>query len=326
MSNANKDRIVQHKLAAMFAANSDAVSVSKVYIDMTDDLAAGAVLDELMFWTMPKKSTGKTSLRVFRNGALWLAVRRRDWYERKRLSERQSDTAINKLIALGLVEKDVFIFDGKPTVHLRVIMDKFVELYAAQLESYAKEEGDEELAKDIADLRQMLIPKISIRRLNKCPFHQTVKWNLPNGEMLNLRNGKFINSPYSPETTSVINDDDEENPKNEDEPKDEPEDKPNVFRLYEENIAALTPIAADKLREFEDEYPTAWIEKAIEIAVARNARNLKYIETCLKNMKANGVDWKPPKKAAQSKKGKTTIDEVVDELNEWVEEKERGEK
>ena len=59
---------VQQKLAAMFAANKDEVSIPKIYIDMTGDWKAAAVLDELLFWTLPKKGTGKTSLRVFRNG------------------------------------------------------------------------------------------------------------------------------------------------------------------------------------------------------------------------------------------------------------------
>ena len=65
-----QEAAIQQKLAAMFAANSDNVSIPKIYIDMTGDIEAAAVLDELMFWTLPKKATGKTSLRVFKRGAL----------------------------------------------------------------------------------------------------------------------------------------------------------------------------------------------------------------------------------------------------------------
>jgi len=185
------DAAIQQKLAAMFAANKDEVSVPKIYIDMTGGWETGAVLDEIMFWTLPKKNTGRTSLRVFRDHKLWLAVRRAEWWERKRLTERQADTAIGKLITQGLIEKDVFLFDGKPTVHLRLITSKFAALYAEKLRGFAVQEDDENLIRDIADLYSMMgFPP------------ENVISNLQNGEMLNLQNGEIINSPLQPEKTT----------------------------------------------------------------------------------------------------------------------------
>ncbi len=186
------DTALQHKLAAMFMANKDDVSVPKIYIDMVEDYAAACVLDELLFWTLPKKN-GRTSLRVFRNGSLWLAVRRSDWWDRKRLTERQADRAIDKLINLDLLEKDIFLFDGKPTVHLRMKMQNFASLYGKAISEIAEQEKDENLAKDLSDLYAMM----------GIPFNQTVNSNLPNGEMLNLPNGEIINSPVQPENTSI---------------------------------------------------------------------------------------------------------------------------
>lgn len=188
------DAAIQQKLAAMFAANKDEVSVPKIYIDMTGGWETGAILDEIMFWTLPKKNTGRTSLRVFRDQKLWLAVRRAEWWDRKRLTERQADTAIGKLLTQGLVEKDVFLFDGKPTVHLRLITQKFAALYAEKLQEFAAQEDDENLVRDIADLYTMMgFPP------------QNVISNLRNGEMLNLQNGKIINSPIQPENTTTAN-------------------------------------------------------------------------------------------------------------------------
>ena len=66
--------------------------------------------------------------------------------------------------------------------------------------------------------------------------------------------------------------------------------KSNVFKLYEENIGALTPLLADRLKEAEQNYPSAWFEEAIEIAVSRNIRNWKYIEAILARWKENGKD------------------------------------
>lgn len=64
----------------------------------------------------------------------------------------------------------------------------------------------------------------------------------------------------------------------------------NVFKLYEENIGALTPLLADMLKEAEQKYPGAWFEEAFEIAVSRNVRNWKYIEAILTRWKENGKD------------------------------------
>lgn len=66
--------------------------------------------------------------------------------------------------------------------------------------------------------------------------------------------------------------------------------KSNLFKLYEENIGALTPLLADMLKEAEQNYPSAWFEEAIEIAVSRNIRNWKYVDAILARWKENGKD------------------------------------
>jgi DNA replication protein len=69
-----------------------------------------------------------------------------------------------------------------------------------------------------------------------------------------------------------------------------PLNKSNIFKLYEENIGALTPLLSDMLREAEKNYPGAWFEEAFEIAVSRNIRNWKYVEAILARWKENGKD------------------------------------
>lgn len=185
---AKSDAAAQQKLASMFAASKEEITIPKIYVDMTGDIKAAAVLDELMFWTLPKR--GKTSLRVFKNGGLWLAVRRSDWWDRKRLTERQSDGAIEKLIGLDLVEKDVFLFDGKPTVHIRIKTSNFVKLFAEKMQEASEEDPD--LKRDISDLYEMMgFP------------NEMVISNSPNGEMLNSPNGEIINSLQQPPNTAI---------------------------------------------------------------------------------------------------------------------------
>ena len=66
--------------------------------------------------------------------------------------------------------------------------------------------------------------------------------------------------------------------------------KSNIFKLYEENIGALTPLLSDMLREAEKSYPSVWFEEAFEIAVSRNIRNWKYVEAILTRWKEKGKD------------------------------------
>jgi DNA replication protein len=69
-----------------------------------------------------------------------------------------------------------------------------------------------------------------------------------------------------------------------------PINKSNIFKLYEENIGALTPLLSDMLREAEKNYPSVWFEEAFEIAVSRNIRNWKYVEAILARWKEKGKD------------------------------------
>ena len=64
-----------------------------------------------------------------------------------------------------------------------------------------------------------------------------------------------------------------------------PLDRPNVFKLYEENIGPLTPMIADALKDAETIYSIEWIAEAIELAVKNNKRNWKYSEAILKRWK-----------------------------------------
>jgi DNA replication protein len=67
-------------------------------------------------------------------------------------------------------------------------------------------------------------------------------------------------------------------------------ERPNVFTLYEENIGPLTPLISDQLRAAESEYPAAWLEEAIQLAVERNARNWRYIKAILERWQTEGKD------------------------------------
>jgi DnaD/phage-associated family protein len=68
----------------------------------------------------------------------------------------------------------------------------------------------------------------------------------------------------------------------------QPLERPNIFKLYEENIGPLTPLIADALKDAEVLYSGEWIADVIEIAVKNNKRNWKYCEAILKRWKEEG--------------------------------------
>ena len=75
-------------------------------------------------------------------------------------------------------------------------------------------------------------------------------------------------------------------------------ERPNIFRLYEENIGPLTPMIADDLRLAEQEYPAGWIEDAIRVAVQANKRSWRYVEGILRRRKEKGAN-EPDRQGSQ---------------------------
>jgi DnaD/phage-associated family protein len=65
-------------------------------------------------------------------------------------------------------------------------------------------------------------------------------------------------------------------------------DRPNIFRLYEQNIGPLTPMLSEELREAEQTYPSDWISDAIQIAVGNNKRSWRYVAAILRGWQEKG--------------------------------------
>ncbi|HQU37652.1 MAG TPA: DnaD domain protein, partial [Anaerolineales bacterium] len=78
-----------------------------------------------------------------------------------------------------------------------------------------------------------------------------------------------------------------------------PMERPNVFRLYEENIGPLTPMIADALKDAEETYHAEWIAEAIDLAVKNNKRNWKYCEATLERWKDEGRQGKKDQRDAR---------------------------
>ena len=79
-------------------------------------------------------------------------------------------------------------------------------------------------------------------------------------------------------------------------------ERPNIFRLYEQNVGPLTPLIAEMLEEAEKLYPSAWVEEAFKIAVAKNVRRWNYIEAILKSWQEEGRDQTDRRNTAKDRR------------------------
>lgn len=64
----------------------------------------------------------------------------------------------------------------------------------------------------------------------------------------------------------------------------EPQPLPNIYKLYEQQIGALSPIIVDELKEAEAEYPPEVIQDAFRSAAENNKRSWRYVNKIL-------LDW-----------------------------------
>lgn len=72
-------------------------------------------------------------------------------------------------------------------------------------------------------------------------------------------------------------------------------ERPNIFRIYEQNIGNLTPMIADALKDAERDFPADWLEDAIRAAVENNKRSWRYILSILKRWEKEGRGYDPSK-------------------------------
>jgi DnaD/phage-associated family protein len=93
-----------------------------------------------------------------------------------------------------------------------------------------------------------------------------------------------------------------------------PPERPNIFKLYEENIGPLTPLLADALKDAEQTYPPEWVAEALEIAVKSNKRNWKYVEAILRRWKEEGHAKEQDRRDAKEPRGRDVASKVKDFL------------
>lgn len=120
-------------------ASKDTIDVKRIYIDMANDLVAGILLSQIIYWYLPDYK-GNSKLRVEHEGHQWIAKKRSDWWDECRITEKQYDRAIAILEEKKFVITDTTLFAGKPSKVIRLDIPAFITAYEAELHLRDKKE------------------------------------------------------------------------------------------------------------------------------------------------------------------------------------------
>jgi DnaD/phage-associated family protein len=91
-----------------------------------------------------------------------------------------------------------------------------------------------------------------------------------------------------------------------------PLERPNIFRLYEENIGPLTPLIADAIKDAEATYSGEWVAETIALAAKNNKRSWRYCEAILKRWKEEGRAEKQDRRDTEKDRDKYIKGEYAD--------------
>ena len=122
------------------ATTRDTIDFKKIYVDVAGDLIAGLMLSQIIYWHLPSKN-GDSKLKVKKDGYLWIAKGNADWYDEIRITEWQAPRALKILEDRGIVEKRIYKFDGAPMNHIRIVGDRFLELFSNLVKAQRGNEG-----------------------------------------------------------------------------------------------------------------------------------------------------------------------------------------
>lgn len=108
------------------AHDHDAIKVKRLYVDINEgNWYDAALFSQIMYWHGRNKETGERRMKVLRNGEYWIAKRYEDWWDECRVNAETAKKAIVRMVKRGLLVKQVWLFSGKPTVHLRINVEGF---------------------------------------------------------------------------------------------------------------------------------------------------------------------------------------------------------
>lgn len=176
----------------------DTIDVKKTYIDMAQDLIAGIVLSQIIYWHLPSKNTDRTKLRIERDGHLWIARTRAEWWAECRTTIKQVERALSILRDLGIIETRIYKFKNNPTVHIRVIENEFLKAWDKAVKEPAAMNTFRTRAATKGNTgKKRVVPKKEITILPNRKERKSLKGNIETPSL-----GTTYNTESTPEITS----------------------------------------------------------------------------------------------------------------------------
>lgn len=238
------------------------VFVDLTYIDMVEDLNAGILLSQIVYWNS-FDDYGNEKLKVNINGKMYLAKSKPDWYDEIRLSKKQVERAEKILKDKNIIKIELKKFSGTPTNHYWLDWAMFLELENLILSS----EKNYQLDAEIDQNHKKTYSKAS----NSAECTQRVQWKVPNGAMECTQRVQSIT-----ETTTEKLEEDEEafSP---------------VLNLFVEANDSISQLQIKILKKLIEKYSIDFVIKAIKVTSdkAKNF-NMDYVKKVLKSYEKNG--------------------------------------
>ncbi|MEK3955400.1 conserved phage C-terminal domain-containing protein [Psychrobacillus sp. FSL K6-1464] len=103
------------RVLAQLSGHDRIVTIPKLYIEMTGDLAESVLLNQIVFYSDKSKRNDGYFYKTYE-----------DWSKEVCLTERQVRYSAKKLIEKGLIETKVLKANGSPTVHYKLCFDNLV--------------------------------------------------------------------------------------------------------------------------------------------------------------------------------------------------------
>lgn len=118
------NREIVSDIIKSFAGQANVITVPVALIKFCDDWNAAVLLNQLLYWSDKTK-----------NDEGWIYKSAEDWNEEICLSRYQVTQAKNKLEKMGIIETTLKKANGSPTLHYRVLNDKFSESFLKFLQN-----------------------------------------------------------------------------------------------------------------------------------------------------------------------------------------------
>ena len=135
-----RQNMTQDEIMLGNAAFSSKLNViHHAHVDICGDLLAGVLLSQILYWFGADRN-GKPRARIHKDGHLWIAKSRADWWDEIRITPKQYDRAVKILQGKQFVELRTMKFNGNPTTHIRIKpehLNKAIDEWKYQQAAYA---------------------------------------------------------------------------------------------------------------------------------------------------------------------------------------------